>query len=104
MFRITFLIDAAAEYGKLFDLFTRESSPVITVIECESIFNVMIANMRWSKNEKKDFIESMAMAMESKKTYLNAQPYIHVFHGGSAIVLRRAVLKEDDSKVKLIQI
>ena len=65
MFRITFLIDAAADYGKLFGLFTRETSPVITVIECKSIFNVMITNMRWSKNEKKGFIE--LMAMESKK-------------------------------------
>ena len=97
MFRITFLIDATVNYGKLFEHFTRETSPVITVIECKSIFNVMITNMRWSKNEKKGFIE--LMAMESKKTYLYAQPYIHVFHDGSVIVLRRAALKEDDSKV-----
>ena len=97
MFRITFLIDVAADYGKLFDHFTRETSPVIGVIECKSIFNVMITNMRWSKNEKKGFIE--LMAMEAKKSYLYAQPYIHIFHCGSVIVLRRAALKEDDSKV-----
>ena len=77
MFRITFLIDVTADYGKLFEHFTRETSPVITVIECKSIFNVMITNMRWSKNEKKGFIELMAMG--SRKTYLYAQPYIMFF-------------------------